>query len=97
MAVISIPAIANLPLQGSRSSRPAVHRFGLYDQRSWNTHTAGARSTFWISGTSGANPVACAPPLPTPIATYCLPFTVYEIGALLGTSLRRVSHRTLPV
>ena len=35
--------------------------------------------------------------LPTPMATYCLPFTVYEIGALLGTSLRRVSHNILPV
>ena len=67
------------------------------DQGSWNTHTAGARSRFWISGTSAANPVACAPPLPTPIAMYCLPFTVYEIGALLGTSLKRVSQSSLPV
>lgn len=67
------------------------------DQGSWNTHTAGARSRFWISGTSGANPVAWAPPFPTPTAMYSLPFTVYDIGALLGTSLRRVSHSSLPV
>jgi hypothetical protein len=58
------------------------------DQGSWNTHTAAAR-TFWISGVSAANPVACEPPLPTPIAMYCLPFTVYEIGASLGTFVIR--------
>jgi hypothetical protein len=27
----------------------------------------------------------------------CFPFTVYEIGALLGTSARRVSQSSLPV
>jgi hypothetical protein len=27
----------------------------------------------------------------------CFPFTVYEIGALLGTSVRRVSQSSLPV
>jgi hypothetical protein len=26
------------------------------DQGSWNTHTAGARSTFWISGISATDP-----------------------------------------
>src|ERR1700730_3003562 len=93
-------------LTGRRIVGHALHEyFGLtaftrannFDQGSWNTHTAGARSTFCISGTKGANPVAWAPPLPTPIAMYCFPFTVYEIGALLGTSVRRVSHSSLPV
>jgi len=31
---------------------------------------------FWISGTSGGQVMACAPPLPTTTATYCLPFTL---------------------
>jgi hypothetical protein len=41
----------------SPKTREVVRRNNS-DQGSWNTHTAGARSTFWISGTSGANPVA---------------------------------------
>ena len=36
------------------------------------------------------------PPLPTTMAMYCLPLTLYEMGQELGTSFMRTSHSSLP-
>jgi hypothetical protein len=58
--------------------RPAG-RFPRRNRQSSNSNTqiAAPRSGgFRISGTNGGNVVACAPPLPTVSAMYCLPLTM---------------------